>query len=121
VKQLEQFLNLCDSASAIYHHDYKLVGHCDKLTGDFLHALELDDLTTNDRSKLATRQRQNLLARRVAKDAVSLWTPFVKIWLESPSNQKALEYLRKTLENTKSIEAKLNSRTYVKRVEDQGG
>ena len=114
--RIEQFLDLCDHAKSIYQVNYDVVLKCDKVTQDFLHAIELYSLTYKQRAKLTSSERQNRIERRAAKDVVEEYEPIVK-WLgEVPEAAKAINKLKQTLGEIRKSERYHEERTYVKRI-----
>lgn len=113
-KQIEAFLNTCDECRRQYESNYQIVGLCNKRTTDFLHSLELDKITFQERSKLTTIEKRNRRKRREAKDIMEECEP-LRNFLNDQA--KAINILRNVLGETRKIERYHENRKYKKRVE----
>ena len=65
---ISEFLNFVTEAQNIWDLYWEEVNKQDKLTQDYLHSLELDDLKCDERSKVATKLMINRKDRRYYKD-----------------------------------------------------
>lgn len=112
---ISEFLNFVAEAQ-VQHRIYgEEVNNQDKLTQDYLHSLELDDLKRDERSKIATRLALNRKDRRYYKDRVEEVEPIVEFF-EDPQNKKVLDKLKKILGDTRRQESYHKDRKYTPRV-----
>ena len=112
---ITEFLNFISDAQSHYRFCYDEVNNHDKLTQDFLHSLELDDLKCAERNKLATKLATNRKDRRYYKDRVEELEPIVQFFNE-PQNKKVLDKFTDVLGKVRKAERYHEDRTYVPRV-----
>ena len=112
---ISEFLNFVTEAKLQYNFCSEAVSNQDKLTQDYLHSLELDDLKCGERSKLATKLAINRKDRRYYKDRVEELEPIVKFF-EEPQHKKVLDKLTQALGQTRRAESYHKDRVYVPRV-----
>ena len=112
---ITEFLNFITEAKSQYNFCSEEVNNQDKLTQDYLHSLELDNLKCGERSKLATKLAINRKDRRYYKDRVEELEPIVKFF-EEPQHKKVLDKLTQTLGQTRRAESYHKDRVYVPRV-----
>lgn len=79
-KYISEFLNFITESKSQYSFCSEEVNNQDKLTQDYLHSLELDDLKCSERSKLATKLAINRKDRRYYKDRVEELEPIVQFF-----------------------------------------
>ena len=122
-KNLEQFLNFYNHAMTYYNIAYMNVNNCDKLTQDLLHKLELDDLSTGEKNKIATQLKYCRKDRRYWKDVVEELEPFVAIFdntgskaKEAEASKRTINLLREALGKTRKQEAYHADRRYKPRI-----
>lgn len=114
-EELSEMIEAFENAKRDYAWSYGQVGELDKLTQDYLHKLELDDLTYSERAKVATRLANVRRSRRTHKDNVALLEPLVR-YLESDKGKTMLNLLREALGATRKAEEKMQHRVYWPRV-----
>lgn len=113
---ITEFLNFISDAQSHYKFCYDEVNEQDKLTQDYLHSLELDELKCTERSKLATKLATNRKDRRYYKDRVEELEPIVTFF-NDPQNKKVLDKLKsQVLGVVRKQEDYHKHRTYVPRV-----
>ena len=122
-KNIEAFLNFYDKIKAEYETAYEMVGRCDKLTQDLLHKLELDNLSTGEKNKVATQLKYCRKDRRYWKDIVEEAEPFIMMFEQTEDNKKLAEAsrtfinnLRQALGKTRKQETYHANRTYKPRI-----
>ena len=116
IRKIEQFLDLCASCKPAHDFSLEIVTRCEKITSDYLHALELGNFTYGERARMSTAERKNRIERRAAKDIVEL-NEALRKWLDLPETKAALNMLKQTLGEVRKIERYHANRTYVKKVE----
>lgn len=119
---ISEFLNFVVEAQAQYKIYFDEVGRQDKLTQDYLHSLELDNLKYDERSKVATRLMMNRKDRRYYKNRVEELESIVQ-FMEDVQNKKAIDKLTQVLGQTRKIEERQKDRKYKPRIlkEQQNG
>lgn len=130
-KQIEKFLQFYTTANNQYLMAYAKVNECDKLTQDLLHKLELDNLSTPEKNKIATQLKYCRKDRRYWKDQVEELEPFTCLFdphfngrignasidkVRAESNVRFINFLREALGQTRKQEAYHADRTYKPRV-----
>ena len=113
-KQICSFLKLIDEAHQLYEENYVEVNKMDKLTQDYLHDLELGDLTYNERAKISTKLRNCRKERRKAKDIVTI-TKLIYDYVGE--QEKAVNKLRQLLGAVRKEEKNQQSRHYIRKVD----
>lgn len=112
---ISEFLNFIATAQ-VQHRLYKdEVELQEKLTQDYLHSLELDELKRDERSKVATKLAINRKDRRYYKDRVEELEPIVQFF-EEPQNKKVLDKMKQVLGVVRKSEAYHKDRKYIPRV-----
>ena len=112
---ISAFLRFISAAKAEYKFCYEEVNKQDKLTQDYLHALELDGLSCSQRSKVATKLMENRKSRRYFKDRAEELEPLIAFF-EDPQNQKALNRLDNLLGVMRKQEARHQNRIYIPKI-----
>jgi hypothetical protein len=112
---ISEFLNFISEAQSHYKFCYEEMETQDKLTQDYLHMLELDDLKCGERSKLATKLAINRKDRRYYRDRVEELEPIVRFF-EDPQSKKVLDKLKEVLGQTRKAENYHKNRMYIPRV-----
>lgn len=112
---ISEFLNFVAEAQSQYRFCSEEVNNQDKLTQDYLHSLELDDLKHNERSKVATKLAINRRDRRYFKDRVEELEPIVEFFNDS-QNKKMLDKLKQVLGAIRKAEGYHKDRTYIPRI-----
>lgn len=123
-KQIEQFLRFYDTAQLTYKTAYDNVNRCDKLTQDLLHKLELEELSTGEKNKIATQLKYCRKDRRYWKDIVEEYEPFILLFNTKADNKKSesefylrfIRMLREVLGSTRRQEAYHADRHYKPRI-----
>lgn len=120
-RRLEDFLSFYDEAQRRYKEAYDSVNQCDKLTQDLLHKLELDDLTTSEKNRIATQLKYCRKDRRYWKDIVEELEPFIDIFTPGKNNTtsghvKTINLIRESLGKVRKQEAYHSDRRYKPRI-----
>lgn len=112
---ISSFCKLMEDAKSDYSWNFSEVNRMDRLTQDYLHKLELEDLDYKERAKVATQLAKCRQMRRACKDTVEVLEPLVQ-FLESDKGKNLLNLVRETLGKTRKVEERMETRTYVRRV-----
>ena len=114
-ESISEFLNFVADAQNTWDLYYDEINKQDKLTQDYLHSLELDNLKRDERSKVATKLAINRKDRRYYKDRLEEVEPIAKFF-DDPTNRKVLEKLKQVLGETRKQESYHKDRKYIPRV-----
>lgn len=114
-EKISNFLSFLTTSQTEYNYSYEEVNRLDKLTQDYLHQLELDNLKCAERSKVATQLAICRKNRRYYKDKAEELQPLMD-FLGEPENKKVIERIKKVLGETKKQERGHENRFYVPRV-----
>ena len=112
---ISEFLNFISEAQVKHRIYSEEVVNQDKLTQDYLHSLELDDLKCDERSKVATKLAINRKDRRYYKDRVEEFEPIVEFFAD-PQHKKMLNLMTKVLGDVRKAESYHKNRKYIPRV-----
>lgn len=115
---ISAFCKLMEDAKSDYAWNFSEVNRMDRLTQDYLHKLELEDLDYQERAKIATQLRRCRQARRACKDTIEVLEPLVQ-FLESDKGKNLLNLVREALGKTRKVEERMETRTYIPRVLEQ--
>ena len=116
---ISNFLNLIADAQSHYDFCMEELIKQDKLTQDYLHKLELDNLKCNERSKIATQLVINRKDRRYYKDRIEELEPLI-VFFNEPANRKILNNLKPVLGAIRKAENYHKNRTYVPKILREG-
>lgn len=109
-EQISDICKMFDQVVKDFYWESEKVNELDKLTQDYLHALELDNLKYEERAKIATLLMKCRKERREHKDNVSVLEPMV-VYLEG-QGKDLQKFLEMVLGRTRKAEEKLKNRTY---------
>ena len=87
----------------------------EKLTQDYLHLLELTDLSYHDRAKLAEKLKDCRIQRRTAKDMVAVLEPIVE-FLSTERGKVLISQLQQVLGKIRKAEKYIEQRSYTPKV-----
>jgi len=111
--EIANFLNIFKDIQVLNNCYIEEIKRQDKITQDILHSLEIDNLKTGERSKLATKLRENRKDRRYYKDRLEELEPLYKFYM---NDKKSLEKLKQILGEVRKQEDYHKNRTYYPRV-----
>ena len=114
-EQITNFLNFITAAQSHYKFCKEEQEKQEALTQDFLHSLELDELSCSERSKLATKLKINRKDRRYYKDRVEELESVVQ-WATDPANIKSVNQLKQILGQVRKQENYHKDRTYTPKI-----
>ena len=112
---IAEFLKFISEAQVQHKLYSEEVEKQEKLTQDYLHSLELDNLKCDERSKVATKLAINRKERRYYKDRVEEFEPIVKFF-EDPQHKKMFNLMTKMLGDVRRAEGYHKDRKYIPRV-----
>ena len=112
---ITEFLNFCCEAQTQHRIYGEEVNNQDKLTHDYLHKLELGELKSGERSKVATKLAVNRKDRRYYKDRVEEYEPIIK-FLNDQRNKQVIKQLTQVLGDVRKQEQYHNKRFYIPKV-----
>ena len=109
------FLNFISEVESHYRYCVDEMTTQEKLTQDYLHNLELDNLNCSERSKIATKLSINRKDRRYYKDRVEELQPIVE-FLSNQKNKDMINKLQQVLGEVRRAENYHKNRTYIPKV-----
>lgn len=112
---ISSFCKMMEDAKSDYAWNYEEVNRMDRLTQDYLHKLELDELDYRERAKVATQLARCRQSRREHKDTAEVLEPLVE-FLDSDRGKTLLNLMREVLGKTRKVESRMETRTYIQRV-----
>lgn len=112
---ISEFLNFVAEAQVKHKLYSEEINNQEKLTQDYLHSIELDDLKCEERSKVATKLMINRKDRRYYKDRVEEFKPIVEFF-KDPHHKKMLDLMTKVLGDVRKVENYHKDRKYIPRV-----
>lgn len=108
---ISEFCQMIEQAKQDYTWNQEEISRLDKLTQDYLHKLELENLNYNERAKLATQLAKCRRLRRESKDTVEILSPLIG-YLETERGKQTVNLLKETLGKTRRVEENMKTRTY---------
>lgn len=114
-EQISAFLKLIDATEQAYPYIEEQLTTQDKLTQDYLHQLELENLKYKDRAKVATQLSLNRKKRRAYKDSLEEIQPIIDY---INNNKKVIHDFQQLLGEVRKQEKKHTNRKYFPRVLD---
>lgn len=108
---ISSFCNMVNDAISDYEWNKAEVNRLDRLTQDYLHQLELNNLDYRERAKVATQLTKCRRLRRASKDTVEILEPFVE-FIQSDKGKQTMNLMREALGKTRKIEKHMENRTY---------
>lgn len=112
---ISDICKMFDDAKKDYEWSGQQVVEMDRLTQDYLHKLELEDLSYGERAKVATALRNCRKLRREHKDTTEILEPLVS-FLETDKGRNLSNLLKECLGKTRKAEEKMQTRVYHPRV-----
>lgn len=114
-EQISTFLRLIDATEQAYPYIEEQLTTQDKLTQDYLHQLELENLKYKGRAKVATQLSLTRQKRRAYKDSLEEIQPIIDY---INNNKKVINDLKRLLGEVRKQEKKHTNRKYFPRVLD---
>ena len=103
-----------DNATKDYAWSKSELARMDRMTQDYLHSLELEDLDYKQRAKVATGLAKCRQMRRAHKDTIEILEPLVT-YIESERGKQLKNLLNEVLGKTRKVEEKMEKRVYFPR------
>lgn len=114
---ISSFCRMMDEAKDDYAWNFEEVNRMDKLTQDYLHMLELNNLNYKERAKIATKLSKCRQLRRESKDTAEVLEPLIQ-FLNSEKGRNMMNIMKEILGKTRKIEDRMADRTYRYKVYD---
>ena len=114
-EEISEFLRLLDDAQKDHAWAVEEESRLERLTQDYLHLIELTDLSYHERAKLASKLKECRIQRREAKDMVLVLDPVVE-FLETERGKVLLGQLQQVLGKVRKVEKYIENRTYTPKV-----
>lgn len=111
-KNISDYLDFIEAARIDYNFCLEAMKKEEKITQDYLHQLELEDLTYHERGRIAVQLSENRKARRNYKDAVEELEPIINFF-EDPQNISFIKRLTQLLGQVRKVESKHQNRFYI--------
>ena len=108
---ISNFCSMVTEAISDYVWNSSEVSRLDRLTQDYLHRLELENLDYRERAKVATQLAKCRQLRRASKDTVEILEPFIE-FIESEKGKQTMNLMREALGKTRKVEKYMENRTY---------
>ena len=118
-ERITEVLKVLDDAIKDHQWNSDKIVEMEKLTQDYLHSLELDDLKYEDRAKIATQLAKCRQKRREHKDTTMILEPLVQ-YLDTDRGRQLVNLLKEVLGKTRKAEEKMTNRVYYPRVLGKG-
>jgi len=112
---ISAFLKQMDQIQKDYDWAMQEEDRLDKLTQDYLHMLEMAELSYHDRARIAKYIKECRKERRNAKDIIATTMPVVD-FLNSEKGKVLIGQLQQILGKVRKAEANINLRSYMPRV-----
>ena len=107
--------SLLDHAPAKFDYHYQKVGEMDKLTQDYLHMVELQELYDMELVKFAEELRDCRRERRAYKDICDRLQPLID-FLNTDKGKAAHNQLKQLLGQVRDAEKRQENRQYIPRI-----
>lgn len=108
---ISDFCKMVNEAKSDYEWNKTEISRLDRLTQDYLHQLELSELSYKERAKIATQLANCRKLRRASKDTVEILEPFIE-FIESDKGRQTMNLMREALGKTRKAEGRMENRIY---------
>ena len=112
---ISEFLRLLEQSQKDYVWAIEEETRLERLTQDYLHMIELTDLSYHDRAKIAAKLKECRVQRREAKDTVNILEPVVE-FLNNERGKMLISQLQQVLGKVRKAEKYIDQRTYTPKV-----
>lgn len=114
-ENIAQFTHMAKQIQSDFTWHTERMKKMDALTQDYLHQLELEDLTYNERAKIATALAKTRQERRASKDVVECLRPLNE-YFSQKKGVETLKNMSEILGKVRIIEECFEKRVYIPRV-----
>lgn len=114
-ENISGFLNSLAQAVKDYEWNSEQLDKLDKLTQDYLHKLELGNLSYKEKCKIGVQLSRVRKQRREHKDSIEILKPIIT-FMQTEKGKMLKNQLNETLGQTRKAENKLGDRIYWFRV-----
>lgn len=114
-ENVKSFLDLCTQAVKDYNWNTQELERLNKLTQDYLHKLELEDLSYKEKGKIGVQLSRIRKQRRLHKDSVELLMPLIN-YLSTEKGKQQKNSLNEVLGQIRRSEEHLGERKYYFRI-----
>ena len=108
---ISDFCKMVDDARSDYEWNKSEITRLERLTQDYLHQLDLGELSYRDRAKVATLLSKCRQLRRASKDTVEILEPFME-FIDSDKGRQTMNLMREALGKTRKVEGRMENRIY---------
>lgn len=114
-ENISGFLNFVNQAVKDYDWNTEQLEKLNKLTQDYLHKLELEDLSYKEKAKIGIQLSKIRKQRRLHKDSIELLTPLIN-YLNTEKGKQQKNSLNEVLGQIRRNENRLGDKKYYFRV-----
>lgn len=114
-ERIAEFLNLFEQVQKDNDWNAQEAVRLDRMTQDYLHMLELEDLSYRDRARVAKALKECRMDRRQAKDLVTTTQPMVD-FLSGEKGKMMISQMQQVLGKVRKEENFISQRTYTPKV-----
>ena len=105
-------------AKSDYDWNSSEISRLDRLTQDYLHQLELGNLSYHERAKVAEKLAKTRQLRRASKNTVEILEPLIE-FIDSEKGKQTMNLMREALGKTRKAEKAMENRVYRYKVLDE--
>lgn len=110
-QSISDFCAMVNEAKSDYDWNKSEITRLERLTQDYLHQLELENLNYRERAKVATQLAECRRLRRASKDTVEVLEPFIE-FIDSDKGRQTMNLMREALGRTRKTERYMENRKY---------
>lgn len=118
-ESISGFCNMVTEAKSDYDWNSSEISRLDRLTQDYLHQLELGNLSYHERAKVAEKLAKTRQLRRASKNTVEILEPLIE-FIDSDKGKQTMNLMREALGKTRKVEKAMENRVYRYKVLDEG-
>lgn len=113
--RLSEFLRKLNQLPSDYEWALQKVTRLEKLTQDYLHMLELSELSYHEKAGIAEKLKECRIERRAAKDMTAVLEPITE-FLNGERGKLLVGQLQQVLGKMRKAEKQIEQRTYTPKV-----
>lgn len=114
-ERLSEFLHELNQLPRDYEWALQKVTRLEKLTQDYLHMLELSELSYHEKAGIAEKMKECRIDRRTAKDVTAVLEPITE-FLNGERGKLLVSQLQQVLGKMRKAEKQIEQRTYTPKV-----